>query len=98
MATTLAPELEVTTAVAAAGVARAQWRDRASVLRQAARVVRAHADEIADCIVAETSKPRTEAIAHDLFAAVDHATWLPQQPARRLRDQRLFIPPVHLRG
>ena len=98
MATTVAPELEVTTAVAAARTAQAQLRDRARVLREAARIVRAHADEIAGCIVAETSKPRTEAIAHDLFPAVDHALWLAKHAPRILRDERVRIPQLHLKG
>ena len=33
----------------------------------------AHADEIADTVVAETAKPRTEAITTELFPALDHA-------------------------
>src|SRR5436309_11943634 len=71
------------------GVRAAQepWRaigpaERARVLAAAARVLRAHADEIADSIVAETAKPRTEAIANELYAAVDHAVWLAKQAPR----------------
>src|SRR5256885_8228133 len=96
MATTVEPELR--TIVAAARAAQEQWRnaDRARVLREAARVVRARADELADTIVAEPGKPRTEAIANELLTAVDHATWLAANAPRILRDERLKLP-LHLR-
>src|SRR5439155_339019 len=63
--------------VASARAAQERWRAlgpaaRARVLREAARVVLAQADEIVDTIVAETAKPRTEAVADELSAAVDH--------------------------
>jgi len=88
--------------VASARAAQVQWRaagaaERARVLAEVARVVRARADEIADCIVAETAKPRTEAIANELYAAVDHATWLAKNAARILRDERVGFPQVHLK-
>jgi acyl-CoA reductase-like NAD-dependent aldehyde dehydrogenase len=67
------------------------------VLRGAARVLRARAGEIADTIVAETGKARTEALAHDLFAAVDHARWLGANAPRLLRDERIRFPQPHLR-
>ena len=62
---------EVPAIVAAARAAQEHWRAagveaRARVLRDAGRILRVHADEIADSVVAETAKPRTEAIAHDL--------------------------------
>src|ERR1700716_4174867 len=70
--------------VAASRAAQERWwaagpSARAKVLREAARIVRVHADAIADAIVAETAKPRTEAIANELYAAVDHARWLAKQ-------------------
>lgn len=103
-----APELprtdpgELAQLVAAARRAHVEWRDvdareRANVLRAATRVLRARADEIAATVVAETGKPRTEAIAHDLFAAVDHAHWLARNAPRVLADQRVRFPQLHLR-
>ncbi len=88
--------------VASARAAQVQWRaagaaERARVLAEAARIVRARADEIAECIVAETAKPRTEAIANELYAAVDHATWLAKNAARILRDERVGFPQLHLK-
>src|SRR3982750_3412412 len=92
MATTAAPEQlrtqpsELPALVAAARAAQEQWaqrsaRERAHVLREAVRVIRRRADEIVETVVAETAKPRTEAIANELFAAADHASWLPKKPA-----------------
>jgi succinate-semialdehyde dehydrogenase/glutarate-semialdehyde dehydrogenase len=87
---------EVPLVVAAARAAQERWwavgpSERADVLSAAARIVRVRADEIADAIVAETAKPRTEAIANELYTAVDHATWLAKQAPRvRSRSQ---LPP-----
>src|SRR5205085_2333189 len=69
---------ELPSLVAAARAAHERWAscstdERARVLREAVRVIRRRADEIADTIVAETAKPRTEAIANELFAAADQA-------------------------
>src|SRR5436305_12817196 len=88
--------------VAAARAAQERWwaagpPARAKVLREAARVVRDHADAIADSIVAETAKPRTEAIANELYAAVDHARWLAHDAPRVLRDERIRFPQLHLK-
>lgn len=96
-----APE-DVPAIVAAGRAAQAQWRSagpeaRARVIAAAARIVRARADEIADCVVAETAKPRTEAIANELFAAVDHAAWLAKHAARILRDERVRFSQLHLK-
>jgi acyl-CoA reductase-like NAD-dependent aldehyde dehydrogenase len=88
--------------VAAARAAQERWwaigpAARAGVLREAARIVRAHADAITDSIVAETAKPRTEAIANELYAAVDHATWLAKQAPRILDDERVRFSQLHLK-
>jgi acyl-CoA reductase-like NAD-dependent aldehyde dehydrogenase len=93
---------EVSLIVAAARVAQERWwavgpSARARVLSEVARVVRAHADEIADSIVAETAKPRTEAIANELYAAVDHATWLAKHAPRVLADERVRFSQLHLK-
>jgi succinate-semialdehyde dehydrogenase/glutarate-semialdehyde dehydrogenase len=88
--------------IAAARVAQAQWRAagpeaRARVLAAAGRIVRARADEIADSVVSETAKPRTEAIANELYAAVDHAAWLAKHAGKILRDERVRFPQLHLK-
>ncbi|MGZ4340351.1 MAG: aldehyde dehydrogenase family protein [Gaiellaceae bacterium] len=88
--------------VAAARAAQEQWWclgavARMRVLVQVGRVVRARADAIADSIVAETAKPRTEAIANELYAAVDHAAWLAKHAPRILRDERVRFSQLHLK-
>jgi succinate-semialdehyde dehydrogenase/glutarate-semialdehyde dehydrogenase len=100
MATTAAPELP--SLVAAARAAHEQWSrrrvdERAAVLRRAVRVVRTHADAIVDAVIAETRKPRTEAIANELYAACDHAHWLGRNAAAVLRDEPVEFPQLHLK-
>jgi acyl-CoA reductase-like NAD-dependent aldehyde dehydrogenase len=93
---------EVPVAVAAARAAQERWRrtplrERAATLRRVARVLRTHADAVADSIVAETAKPRTEAIANELYAAVDHALWLARALPEVLADERVPFPQLHLK-
>ena len=88
--------------VAAARAAQEQWTrrtlaERAAVLREAVRVTRFHADGIAATVIAETGKPRTEAIANELYAAADHAQWLSRNAERVLRDEALPITQLHLK-
>jgi succinate-semialdehyde dehydrogenase/glutarate-semialdehyde dehydrogenase len=93
---------ELPALVAAARSAQQHWwaigaDARAAVLREAARVVRARASAIVDAIVAETAKPRTEAIASELYAAVDQATWLGRHAPRILADERVRFSQLHLK-
>ena len=44
--------------------------DRSASLAPLAKLIAAHVDEIADLIAAENGKPRVEAIAHEVVAAV----------------------------
>src|SRR5690349_17398654 len=88
--------------VAAARAAQEQWArrslaERAAVLHEAVRVIRVHADGIAATVMAETGKPRTEAIANELYAAADHAQWLSRNVERVLRDEPLPVPQLHLK-
>jgi acyl-CoA reductase-like NAD-dependent aldehyde dehydrogenase len=88
--------------IAASRAAQQRWwalgpSARAKVLREAARVVRVHADEIADSIVAETAKPHTEVIGNELYAAVDHAAWLGREAPRVLADERVRFSQLHLK-
>jgi succinate-semialdehyde dehydrogenase/glutarate-semialdehyde dehydrogenase len=90
------------TLVAAARAAQEQWArrtlaERAAVLHGVKRAVLRHADAIADTVVEETRKPRTEAIANELFAAADHAAWLARNLGRVLRDEPVDIPQLHLK-
>lgn len=93
---------ELPSVVAVARAAQERWRAvgpeaRAEVLRRSARAVRAHADAIADTIVAETAKPRTEAVSGELFTAVDHALWLAKHAPRVLADERVRFSQLHLK-
>jgi acyl-CoA reductase-like NAD-dependent aldehyde dehydrogenase len=93
---------DVSRLVTTARAAHEQWRGmgaegRSRVLAEAGRLVRVHADAIADSIVDETAKPRTEAIANELYAAVDHATWLAKHAHRVLRDERVRFSQLHLK-
>jgi acyl-CoA reductase-like NAD-dependent aldehyde dehydrogenase len=88
--------------VAAARAAQEQWArhtltERAHVLREAQRGVLRHADAIADVVVSETRKPRTEAIANELYAAADHAQWLARNVERVLRDEPVEFTQLHLK-
>src|SRR3954451_18078971 len=109
MATTAAPEQsrtqpsELPALVAGARAAQEQWAargaaERAQVLRETVRVILRRADEIADTVVAETAKPRTEAISNELFAAADHASWLAKNAPALLRDEPVSFPQLHLKA
>jgi acyl-CoA reductase-like NAD-dependent aldehyde dehydrogenase len=102
MGTAVALEASVAAAVAAARAAQREWAGtsleaRSRVSSELARLVRARAEEIADVVVAETGKPGTEAIAHDLYGAVDRATWLARNAPRVLRDERMRFSQLHLK-
>ena len=88
--------------VAAARAAQEQWArrslpERAAILREAVRVVRRDADAIVEAIVQETGKPRTEAVANELYAAADHAQWLSRNLEQVLRDEQVPLPQLHLK-
>ena len=70
---------------------------RTRVMREAARVLTARADEIVSVIRAETGKPGTEALTQDIYPAVDHADWLGRHAGRLLRDERVRFPQAHLK-
>jgi succinate-semialdehyde dehydrogenase/glutarate-semialdehyde dehydrogenase len=89
--------------VAAARAAQEQWAarsllDRAGVLREAVRVIRVHADEIAETVVAETAKPRTEAISNELLPALDQAAWLARNAPSVLAEERVSFSQLHLKA
>jgi acyl-CoA reductase-like NAD-dependent aldehyde dehydrogenase len=102
---TTAPEreraIDVESAVEEAARAGEDWRAaslgaRAGVLRRAANVMLERADEIAAVVSGETGKPRTEALSHDLFPALDHATWLARNVGKVLCPRRIRYSQPHL--
>src|SRR5438045_3092115 len=88
--------------VAAARAVQEQWErrspeQRAAVLREAVRVIRRRGDAIAETVMEETGKPRTEAIANELYAAADHAQWLARNAEQVLRDEPVPFSQLHLK-
>src|SRR3982750_1922191 len=109
MATTAAPEQlrtqpsQLPVLVAAAHAEQERWAartasERAQVLREAGRLIPRRADEIVETVIAETAKPRTEAISNELFAAADHASWLAKNAPALLRDEAISFPPPPPQG
>jgi len=96
----------VAEAVAEARFAQRQWaarslEERRRLLRAVAGVLLERADEICATIVAETGKPRLEAVTTELFVALDTAAWLARNLGRLLGDERVpFRQPyaLHKRG
>src|SRR2546423_5874677 len=87
--------------VASARLAQERWAGvpldgRSRLLGELARAVLRRADEIAATVCEETGKPRTEAIAHELYAAVDQARWLERNLERALRPEGLRVTQPHL--
>ena len=81
---------------AAVGWRTSSFEQRAHVLREAVRIVLRRTDEIAATVSDETGKPRTEALSHDLFPALDHAAWLSRNLGKVLRPRRIRYSQPHL--
>ena len=99
------PERERTTdvrrAIDHAARVSVEWRGtsfetRARVLREAVRALLRRADDIAATVSIETGKPRTEAISHELFPALDHCSWLARNVGKVLRPRRIRYSQPHL--
>ena len=89
---------DVRRAVERARKAQPGWADlgfdeRGRLLRRAVQVLLARQDEITDRIVADTGKPRIEALAGELLAACDALSFYAKRAKRILADRRV---PVHL--
>jgi succinate-semialdehyde dehydrogenase/glutarate-semialdehyde dehydrogenase len=88
--------------VAEARRAHEQWapkplRDRRALLLDAAQLLLDRLDDVAATVVAETAKPRTEAIANELFIAVDALLWLAAEAPKVLAPERLRYPQLYLK-
>jgi acyl-CoA reductase-like NAD-dependent aldehyde dehydrogenase len=91
-------ETEVRAAVERAREAQPGWAalrfgDRARYLRRAIAILLERQDEFLDVIVGETGKPRSEALAVEIFAACDALSFYAKRAKRILADRRI---PVHL--
>ncbi|HEY6961151.1 MAG TPA: aldehyde dehydrogenase family protein [Gaiellaceae bacterium] len=87
--------------VAEARIAQERWAeasldDRRELLVRLAEVTLARVDEIADTVVSETAKPRTEAFTTELYPALDTAVWLARNATRLLRPERVRYRQLHL--
>ena len=70
--------------------------ERRAVLARVGEAVLERADEIADVVVSETGKPRTEAFTTELVPALDAVTWLMGHAAKVLAPEKLRYPQLHL--
>jgi succinate-semialdehyde dehydrogenase/glutarate-semialdehyde dehydrogenase len=88
--------------VAEAGYAQERWgettlAERAALLDRLTEIVLDRADEIADTVVAETAKPRTEAFTSELFPAADALRFLARSTPRVLAAEPIRLRQLHLR-
>jgi acyl-CoA reductase-like NAD-dependent aldehyde dehydrogenase len=91
------PDLVERAAATQPGWAQRGAVGRARVLAEAARVLRARADELVSVVSAETGKPGIEALTQDVYPAVDHAAWLARHSVGLLADERVRFPQLHLK-
>src|SRR6201984_268511 len=80
--------------VARARTAQAAWgripvNERCAQLGDLRDRIMGSRDALADAVVAESGKPRVEALFADIFVAVDTAAYFAENTARILRAQRL---------
>src|SRR5438270_3056700 len=83
-------------AAAAERWAAAAPAERRALLVRVGEAVLDRADEIADVVVSETAKPRTEAFTTELFPALDAVTWLAKHASRLLAPEKLRYPQLQL--
>src|SRR6202790_1868107 len=77
-----------------ARAAQSPWRvvaieKRCAQLRVLRDCMMASRDALADAVVAESGKPRVEALFADIFVALDTAEYFSKQGARLLRSERV---------
>ncbi|MGZ4333587.1 MAG: aldehyde dehydrogenase family protein [Gaiellaceae bacterium] len=88
--------------VTEARIAQERWAeatldDRRGLLVRLAELTLARLDEIAETVIAETGKPRTEAYTSELFPALDSLVWLARSGPRLLAPERIRYPQLHLK-
>jgi succinate-semialdehyde dehydrogenase/glutarate-semialdehyde dehydrogenase len=76
---------------------RTPLEERRALLRSVARALLERVDDVADAIVAETGKPRTEAYSTELSIAVDSLVWLAAEAPKILAPERLRYPQLYLK-
>src|SRR5258705_11073387 len=75
--------------VAQAIWARVPMRERRERLRSLRDTILSSRDVLADAVVAESGKPRVEALFADIFVAVDTAAYFAKNAERLLRPERV---------
>src|SRR5712664_389195 len=80
--------------VARARAAQAAWvripvRERCARLRDLCDRIMSSRDQLADAVVAESGKPRVEALFADIFVAVDTAAYFAKNGQRMLQPERV---------
>src|ERR1700739_3690400 len=75
--------------VAQAVWARVPMRERCARLRDLRDRIMSSRDALADAVVAESGKPRAEALFADIFVAVDTAAFFTKTPQRLLQPERV---------
>jgi acyl-CoA reductase-like NAD-dependent aldehyde dehydrogenase len=91
------PELVAEARRAQQAWGRTRLQERRALLRAVSRELLDRADDIADTIVAETGKPRTEAYATELSIAVDSLVWLAAEAPKILAPERLRYAQLYLK-
>src|ERR1700730_4082454 len=94
---------EVHSALARARAAQLAWadisfRERASVILEARKIVLAQLDEIGTLISRETGKPAAEAISMEIVPTLDLMHYFARHTARLLRPQKIDIGQYGLMG
>ena len=94
---------EVHSALARARAAQPAWadisfRERASVILEARKIVLAQLDEIGTLISRETGKPAAEAISMEIVPTLDLMHYFARHTARLLRPQKIDIGQYGLMG
>jgi acyl-CoA reductase-like NAD-dependent aldehyde dehydrogenase len=75
--------------IAQAVWARVPMRERRAYLRHVRDYIMSSRDSLADTIVAESGKPRVEALFADIFVAVDTAAYFAKNAERLLQPERV---------
>jgi succinate-semialdehyde dehydrogenase/glutarate-semialdehyde dehydrogenase len=88
------PAAALTRVVARARAAQSAWahvplRERCERLRNLRDCIMSHRDQLADAVVAESGKPRVEALFADIFVAVDTAAYFAKNGQRMLQPERV---------
>ena len=86
---TTLPQIVAHARVAQAAWARVSLRERCALLRALCDRIMVSREALADAVVAESGKPRVEALFADIFVAVDTAVYFAKNAERLLSPERV---------